>query len=112
MKLTTSLIVGASLLSLLGSAAQASWSQPVYNVTNRKPAFPPRPADVPFGDASDKQASGTVTATFTWTHDVAGDSPPPDVYILQYGHAEWLYNATEDQTPGELPRQLPQTRRA
>ena len=30
----------------------------------------------------------TVEATFTWVHDVPGDAPPSDVYVLQSGYAK------------------------
>ncbi|PQV63394.1 hypothetical protein B1R32_11249 [Abditibacterium utsteinense] len=84
---------GTSLLPVFSSTAQASWSGPVYAVSNRQGDIRGNVAATTPNNGDDAYPSvaqaGTVKATFTWTHDVPGDSPPADVYVLQSGYAKW-----------------------
>lgn len=81
---------GVSLLCVFSSTAQASWSGPVYAVSNRQGGrMDIAPTTPNSGDPWPGAVAGTVKATFTWVHDVPGDAPPSDVYVLQSGKAQW-----------------------
>lgn len=76
------------LLFAFSSTAQARWSAPTYKVADpdysaQDPLSPPKSVN------SNKTSKGTVETTFSWVPDVPGDTPPPDVYVLEQGYADW-----------------------
>jgi len=101
---------GLALLSVFSSAAQASWSVPVYTITARQPTAPDITTTYAPGGGgfrfAGKSFGGTAKTTFTWVHDVPGDAPPTDVYVLQSGYASWLIHADPPPAPAaqELSR--------
>ncbi len=107
-RIAASLLVAcASVSSILSSVAQASWSNPVYTVSNRLPATTDTTTSSGGGHNSnyiDTPVGGTVKATFTWIHDVPGDAPPADVYVLEHGRAKWV--VPPGVTPGPPPMGL------
>ncbi len=95
----SAVVAVTSLLSVFSSAAQAHWdtAPPVYTTTNRLYDGGPDPFNGndnrPWGggnsDYNNASIQGTVSAKFTWVHDVANDAAPTDVYVLEHGFANW-----------------------
>ena len=107
----------STLFALVSTAQAGTWSAPVYNVSNRAPAQAGAEhangggggsVGLPAGDPvvvdeAGPGASGTITATFTWTPDYVGEAAPEKVFVVQTGGAVWRNEGPIIRDPGGGP---------